>query len=378
MKINSGSVSGGKIIRWADKGVLFACIGAIAVVYILDALFFAAWAPERYLIPVFMAIGIVIRTIAVFAGVSLQWVRGRREIRGARATIRALWVFCVLVCLVPAMSFFAGGHKKAQSTFDVAAAVETASVESKAVRIARIESQIDRTKEDRDASVEEANQTIQAITNDGVAGISASDNQSIARLREEIQGYRSEANTKITDFEAAIGEIEREREDVQTQAAEDKQTVSSFSAIFHVIGEVTGTDHETWSIGVLFAFALLIEAIAAFGLGAYYDIHRIFVQIMQDIEITEAQHDVELQNIGANNAEEDEIPRQVDDIQPAPERPDATAQDAQEENDEEGRPQLTSQQQRSRKGGRANGHYNEAIKDQTKIPVRDMRSEGVA
>ena len=53
-------ISGTSILRISDKGLRNAFIGAIIAVFILDAIFFMAWAPEWWLVPVFLLIGVVI------------------------------------------------------------------------------------------------------------------------------------------------------------------------------------------------------------------------------------------------------------------------------------------------------------------------------
>ena len=287
MNIPKG-VSGTRIIRAADKGVLFACIGAIVAVYILDAIFFAAWAPDWKYIPVFMLIGVVIRTIAVSAGVALQWVRDQKEIRIARGTIRLIWVLCLLACLVPAMSFFAGGHKAQTQGGDVAAATEQVSTESKTARIERRTAEIAQIRADRDRQVADARKSMDLVLDDGNAK-----NDDVTEYEDNIRKYESDAKVGIDRLNAEIAQIEEERETKQMEAKEAETEVSVFFAIFAVIEDVTGFEADTVAIWTLFFFALLIESIAAFGLGAYYDIHRIFFRLIQDLEMQEVRHEAE-------------------------------------------------------------------------------------
>ena len=290
--IDAKPVSATWLIRLADKAVLGACIGAIVAVYILDMIFFAAWAGEPWLVPVFILIAFVIRTIAVSASVVLQFVRGMKEIRTARTTLRALWLFAVVLCLVPAMSFFAGGHKVNTQAADVAAATETVSTENKTARIATLEGQIGAIETRLAGDVEEVNQSISAIMNDGVPGISRSDNESLMTLRAEIKDLRATADADIETKRAAIRAIEQEAETVKTNAAETETKVSPFMAIFVVIDEMGGPSSDLSSKIVLLLFALLIEAIAAFGLGAYYDMHRVFVRLINEAQANAVPDDV--------------------------------------------------------------------------------------
>lgn len=284
--VDEKPVSATWLIRLADKAVLFACIGAIIAVYILDAIFFAAWAGEDWLVPVFILIALVIRTIAVAAGVALQWVRGRSEIRAARTTIRVIWIAAVLLCLVPAMSFFAGGHKVNTQAADVAVATEAVSTTSKEARIDTLKAQITDIEARVEKDVAEVNKSIEAIMDDDVPGISASDNASLMTLRAEIKGYRDTAQADIDKKREEIRAIETESETVRTEAAETETKVSPFMAIFAVVDEMGGPSADLTSKLVLFAFALLLEAIAAFGLGAYYDIHRVFVRLIREAQET--------------------------------------------------------------------------------------------
>lgn len=271
------------LIKAADTALLCACLGGIAAVYILDAIFFAAWAPEWWLIPVFILIGLVIRTIAVSAGVALQWVRRQEEIRTARTTVRAIWVLCLIACLVPAMSFFAGGQKAQTQGGDISAAVLEAGTSSRDVQKAELQGQIDKLREDRDKAIAEARASIKAIQ-DEVDGMSAADNASVQKLQDDISKYQADAAAAILAKEAEINAIGKEQQGAQQDTARDETKVSIFFAIFTVVEEVTGLDARDTSIVTLFYFALLIEVIAAFGLGAYYDLHKVFARLITQWE----------------------------------------------------------------------------------------------
>jgi hypothetical protein len=266
------------LIKAADRGLLAACLGAIAAVYILDAIFFAAWAPEWWLVPVFILIGLVIRTIAVTAGVVLQQVRGRDDIRVARTSVRVLWVACAVACLVPAMSFFAGGQKAQTQGGDVAAAVLEAGNTSRDSQIAELKSQIALLRDDRDKSVAEARKSIDAIK-DEVDGMSAADNDSVQKLQDDISKYQADAAKAIAAKETEINSLGKQGQDAEQDTAREETRVSIFFAIFAVVDEVTGLDARGTSIATLFYFALLIEAIALVGLGAYLDLKRYLSQL---------------------------------------------------------------------------------------------------
>jgi len=126
-----------------------------------------------------------------------------------------------------------------------------------------------------------------------VPGISVADNASIASLRTEIQGYRTDATTQIAGLEAQIGAIEQEKESVQTTSATAQAKVSPVYAIFEVLGGVFGSASVV-AMTVLFGFAFMIEAIAFFGLGAYQGLHKYFIEAIQKMELEEEAHEARL------------------------------------------------------------------------------------
>ena len=288
-----GRISGTRILKVADKGLLGAFIGAIVAVYILDAIFFMAWAPEILLVPVFLLIGVTIRSVGVFTGPIMQLVAKDDTVGREAKTIRGLSVAAGLICLIPALSFFAGGHYNQTHTSTVAVATEAVSDTNKAARIQTLRDQVARIEKDRDASIAETNGTIAAIVDDDVPGISDADNQSIARLRTEIQGYRTATAAQINGIETQIGTIEQEKESVQTTSAAEQARVSPANAIFEVLGSITG-GAGIWAMSILFLFAILIEAIAFFGLGAYQGLHKFFVEAIQRMELEELAHEARL------------------------------------------------------------------------------------
>jgi hypothetical protein len=288
-----GRISGTRILKVADKGLLCAFIGAIVAVYILDAIFFMAWAPDIWLVPVFLLIGVTIRSVGVFTGPIMQLVAKEDTVGREAKTIRGLSVAAGLICLIPALSFFAGGHYNQTHSSTVAVATEGVSDTNKAARIKTLNDQIARIEGDRDAAVKGAEQTIKDIVDDGVPGISPSDNVSIANLRTEIQKYRNGATEQIGALGVQIGAIELEKETVQTTSAAEQARVSPANAIFEVLGSITG-GAGIWAMSILFLFAILIEAIAFFGLGAYQGLHKFFVEAIQRMELEELAHEARL------------------------------------------------------------------------------------
>lgn len=297
-----------RILRWSKNGWISACIGSIVAVYILDAIFFVAWAPSWELVGVFLLIAVTIRSCGVFAGPLMQRIRNIPELKKEARTVRALSVIAGLLCLVPALSFFAGGHRVQTQGAIVAEATTEVSDTNKAARIQTLQKQIARIEKGRDDSISEANMSIQLIADDGVPGISPADNQNIALLRQEIQKYRADASTQIEGLEAQIGTIEQDKETVQTQTAATATHVSPAEAIFAVLGSVWG-DAAIWGLTILFAFALLVEAMAFFGLGAIEGmIGRLDTAIMRvELEVIAHKAQVEAEHARQKAIAEQEL-----------------------------------------------------------------------
>lgn len=287
------AVSGTRILRLADKGLITGYSGAIVAVFILDAVFFMAWAPEWWLVPVFLLIGVVLRLATVAAGPIMQVIAKDKGVGREAKMIRGLSVAAGLFCLIPALSFFAGGHYNQTHSSSVAMATEGVSDTNKTARIQTLKAQIARIEKGRDDSISEANMSIQLIADDGVPGISPADNQNIALLRQEIQKYRTDAGAQIEGLETQIGAIEQEKETVQTTSATAQAKVSPVYAIFEVLGGVFGSAAGV-AMTVLFGFAFMIEAIAFFGLGAYQGLHKYFIEAIQRMELDEEAHEARL------------------------------------------------------------------------------------
>lgn len=285
---NGEGLSATAILRFSRKGLRNAVIGAIVAAYILDALFFMAWAPSWHLVPVFLLIGVVIRSVAVYGGPVLQVIAPIKDVRREAATIRGLTVAAGLLCLVPAMSFFAGGHANQTQGATISVATTAVSDTNKAARIATLQQQIAEEEKARDEAIRETNETIQAIVNDDVPGISVADNESIAKLRAEIQQYRADSKAVIDGLRASISTIEQEKETQQTEAAVAETHMSPVYAIFAVVASIWG-DADVWALTVLFLLALLVEAIAFFGLGALEGLDRRIIDLIQKLELAELQ-----------------------------------------------------------------------------------------
>lgn len=358
-----------KLIRLADNGLFVACAGAILAVYILDIIFFAAWAGETYLVPVFMLIGFVIRTIAVVTGVVLQNLRGMPEIRVARATLRFLWVGAIALCLIPAMSFFAGGNKANTQLADVSEATTEATVSNNQTLLDLIDEEIADLEADRDAAVADSQAQIELIANDGVAGISRADNEQIEGIRADIAQTRENYKALIEEKRAEKRTALTETEEVQVENAEETTKISSFYAIFAVLEDITPYSSRDLSLIALFAFALFIEALAAFGLGAYYDAHRFFIRKLREMELEQLEHEEEVSGKGTTQGDGTEEGSGGEDQDGEETGGEESQEQEKDEFDVTGANQ-TPQDLRSSKGGRASAFLKNGRKVK-KIPIAD-------
>lgn len=293
-----GKITGTGLLKLADAGLFLSYVCAVIAVYILDFIFFGSLVEFGLLTFVFVLIGFVLRSGAVFAGIVLQKLRNHDEIKGDRAMIRALWIFCVVACLASAINFFAAGHAHKASEAIMGGAVAETTVASKGERIAAIQAQIDAAKTEMDESIAEVNKSIDAILDDGVPGVSSADNQSLMTLRAEIKEYRDDFKALKEEKEQEISGIRAEKETALVDEAVADNTEDTWQ-VFVWLGEnIKIADSDGWSTWGLFYFAMLIEAIAAFGLGAYVAIHHYLQRIIAHHAIEEdvrsIHHEAEL------------------------------------------------------------------------------------
>jgi hypothetical protein len=296
---NNSLITGTILLKVADWGLFLSYVGAVIAVYILDIIFFGSLVPLGFLTGVFILIGVVLRTGAVTAGIVLQKLKplGPRA-RVARGMIRALWAFCVIACLASAINFFAAGHAEKGKDAIMGSEVAKTTVVSKGARITAIQAEIDAAKAEMDEAVAEVNKSIDAILDDGVPGVSASDNQSLMQLRAEIKEYRDDFKELKAEKEDAIEDIRSEREDAQIEETRSENTADTWQVFIWLGDNIKVANSDGWSTWGLFYFAMLLEAIAAFGLGAYVEIHHFFRRAIADLAIEEdvrlIHHDAEL------------------------------------------------------------------------------------
>ena len=294
--ISAPNITGTGLLTAADRGVFGAYLLSVGVVYVLDMIFFGSigLAISWQMCVVFVGVGLVFRTGAVATGIYLQKLRGQADHRGARATMRAIWWACILACLLSAINFFAAGHAAKQDA--PALAQQEKTVEVKDGRIAALEAQIAKERADRDAAIAEARLSIEAIQ-DEVDGMSAADNESVQELQDDISGYRESAAPVIREKEDRINAILAEKGDDEVQLAGDRSQAATWE-VFVWLGDHFYGDEEIWSNSGLFYLAILIEAMAAFGLGAYADLREPYARMLArariDQELEALRHEAEL------------------------------------------------------------------------------------
>ena len=290
-------LSGSRLLKLADRMTFAAFCACVFAVYILDMIFFGSLVELGPLTIVYVIIGAVLRTIAVAAGVFLQKFKPGDRLHEHRATIRALWIFCVVACLLSAINFFAAGHADKAAGASTAETIAATTSDTKAARIDAIETEIEDIRKDRDDAVASVARAMQAIEDDGVPGISAADNQRLAELREEEERYREKAREDIKAARDRQEAIRNERDAAIVDGAVAAKDAGTWQ-VFVWLSDHTPISVDTWSNGGLFFFAMLVELIAAFGLGAYVALKPVYARILAHIEIEEAtsrsHHEAEL------------------------------------------------------------------------------------
>ncbi len=289
-------LSGAMLLRAADRALFAAYVGAVIAVYILDMIFFGSIADGWFLTGVFILIGAVLRTIAVSSGVFLQTLKTgldkkdsekAERFSGDRFMIRMLWVGCVAACLLSAINFFAAGHDAKEHEVALIENVTDETVATKAQRIAREEARILRAEQDRDAAIADNNNQIDMIRNDDVPGISAADNANIEKLNQSSATYREQARLAIDEIEKKITVIQDESDAAKIEKAGVKNQEGTWP-VFVWLGEHTPLSSNDWSNTGLFYLAMLIEAVAAFGLQAYAAVRNAFMRLVSSLEIEES------------------------------------------------------------------------------------------
>jgi hypothetical protein len=372
------SVTATTFIRTADKGVMVALGLCILVVYILDAIFFGSHADQWWLVPVFVLFGIGLRTLAIWAAVMLQAMRGKKGIGLARTSWRLLWWGTVIACAFSAVSFFAAGHASKERAAGIIGQVEGVAVDSQASKIERLTKEKAADRENTKERIAAARRSMDLVLDDG-----NSKNDDVSQYEKNIAQYIVDSEARQKDLDAQIAAAENTTETARTDAKVKEAETPSTWAVFSFAAKRTGTSEQDWSdFGLLF-FALLLEAIVAFGPGAYYDLHRHFVGMVRRLIAQEAEEAAIMdEEIAESEARVAASRAKAKALRDAAEKPDTA--DKPETKDplveekvvvvvkEE---PLTTEQQRARKGGQASQHKRRAEKNQKKIPVTDDRNE---
>lgn len=296
------------LIKVSDKGLLGAFTLLCMVGYILDMIFFWMSTPVIWLSFLLCLFGVGIRTVAIFGGVVLQWMRPEtkpeditegkflwwtvKKTAGdkahlARMAIRGATVFCWVACAGASISFFATGHETRQHQ---AASIETTQKTktlSKDDRIKALQQQIEDARKDRDSDVATAEHSIDVLK-DNVKGVSTADNQSLQKLQGEISTYQQAFRETRDRINRDVETIRKEKEDVAVEGDTARSNNPPFLALYEFLASIFWGDVLFWTIAASLFFAFVLEYCIDTGLGAYFQIHGRFVRMVRNIEASEA------------------------------------------------------------------------------------------
>lgn len=274
----------------ADKAVFGMLIGAVVVVYILDAIFFGSKASTIYLVPVFLLFGIVLRTGAVFIPIYLATFK--KDNHSARTILRTAWLACIIACVFSAINFFAAGHAAKEASAVTGQSVAQAVVDDSEVRIDRRQDAIDAANARREREIAAARANISELFGDGdgnnddivgaesaVAEINNRIDLEIASLRTEITGIENEGRTDEGSAATNLAEADEE---------------STTWPVFTWLGE-KAFGEKTWADSVLLYFALALEFIAGFLFGPYAVLRQKFGARLATMQIEDQIVDIDNQ-----------------------------------------------------------------------------------
>jgi hypothetical protein len=284
-----------RAVLWsADKVLLFACLGGITAVYILDGLFFASVGGELWVL--FILVGLVLRSFVVGGGVVLQGIRGRPGTFIAGLTLRSLQIFCAAGIVLAPINFFAASHFQKAYEAESIGASATASTGSKEARIARLEKRRTDAAANRDVAIAASKSTAEIIK-DQVVGTSSADNETLRLAADNAAQAVTNFTTTDAEISDQIEAIEKEREDVVTTAAGQEALSFHTWPVFIWLGgqfPVTDIDPATglhkpgsdiiYANWILLYLALLIEVCVFFALGAYTQLHGYFRAMLDGLK----------------------------------------------------------------------------------------------
>lgn len=289
-------VSTTTFIQISDRGMMLAIIGIIILCFGLDGFFFGSKAPEpRFLLlPLFIILGLSLRLIVVLAGIKLESLKemGKEEQR-ARWTWRILFNGCIVICAMSAASFFLGSYNQREAQSAAVTDVASATGQSIEAQLAALNKQADDIRADLKARIEPLNTEIYSLDHDGHRNEELANTQKARRKELE-----DKADAKIDAIDSAKLALVADKGTTQQAAAEkqadQKVAASTTWVVFNWTANKLGAkERDVVDVGMLF-LALLVEAIAAFGPGAYFGLRRRYASMVRKLVALEANEAAEL------------------------------------------------------------------------------------
>ena len=187
--------------RWAPRILLFALLAAIFGLYVIDFIFFAAWAPEWYLVPVFVVFGFAFRTAAVFLPIIIDESKeidenGKKRFSSDNAILRFLALASLGVCLLATWNFFVAEHQRSEGAGEIARQENSVDSSVNDELIANLRSEIASLESNRNDAVARKDATIFRIQTDGEKD-EEEEFAAVNKLEAEITEIREKADEKI-------------------------------------------------------------------------------------------------------------------------------------------------------------------------------------
>ena len=255
--------------RFAPRFMFLTLLAGIGVLYVLDFIFFAAWSPYLYLVPLFVVLGFVCRSAAVFLGIIVDESKevdenGKKKFSMENALLRLGQILALTVCVAATVSFFVVEPQRAEGAGERAR--QENSVDKSVIddKISNLRSEIVSIEGDRNAEVERKNETITRIQTDGIPD-SFQDNETVRRMEREITELRDKADE----------EIEIKRDEIKAliaQKGEGQKTVqhaenrSEGLELFQWISDRGGFKQQDVTDFMLLFMAFTIEYLMIWGL----------------------------------------------------------------------------------------------------------------
>ena len=187
--------------RWAPRILFNVFLMGIVGLYVLDFIFFAAWAPHWYLVPVFVIFGVVFRSAAVFLGIIIDESKevdenGKKIFSTENALLRFGQVCALAVCVAASVSFFVVEPQRAEGAGEIARQENSVDSSVNDELIANLRSEIASLESNRNDAVARKDATIIRIQTDGEED-EEEEFAAVNKLEAEITEIREKADKEI-------------------------------------------------------------------------------------------------------------------------------------------------------------------------------------